>query len=69
LYLRACDWAPNGKYIVVADVKGIIHLLDPETLNIRNSLQSVFKPDPKKRGDPWIEVELYFLILFAKIIF
>ena len=52
---RAIDWSKNGEIIVVADVKGVLHLLDCKTLSVICSYQSIFKVDPKKRGDPWIE--------------
>ena len=53
--LRAVDWAPSGEFIIAADSKGMIYLLDAGKLDIVKSMQSHFKPNPKKRGDPWIE--------------
>lgn len=52
--LRALDWDPKGEFIVAADMKGKIMLYSPDKLELLHSLQSIFKPTPKK-GDPWIE--------------
>ena len=36
--LRALDWANDGSFIIAGDMKGKIHLLDPETLEVRHVL-------------------------------
>jgi hypothetical protein len=56
--LRALDWSTNNEFILAADVKGKILLLNPQKLEIIQVFQSIFKPDPKKRADPWIEVKI-----------
>lgn len=57
--LRALDWSSNGEFIIAADVKGQILILNPLKLEIIQTFQSIFKPDPKKRADPWIEVVFF----------
>ena len=56
---RAIDWATNGKFLILGDVKGKIYVLDSSTLQILNSLQSSFKGTELGKGkaplDPWIE--------------
>lgn len=54
--LRALDWSSNGEFIIAADIKGQILLLNAQKLEVIQTLQSIFKPDPRKRADPWIEV-------------
>ena len=62
--LRAIDWAENGKFIIAADVKGMIYLFDPYHLKLLDSKQSIFclnepKKQPKRRRrkklTQWIE--------------
>ena len=56
---RAIDWANNGKFIILGDVKGKIYMLDANTLQQLHSLQSSFKSIEHGKGknptDPWIE--------------
>ena len=56
---RAIDWAANGKFLVVADIKAKVHLLDAQSLQVLNSLQSGFKQVEQGKGrpaiDPWVE--------------
>lgn len=56
---RAIDWANNGKFLILGDVKGKLHVLDANTLQVINSLQSGFKSVEQGKGrkaiDPWIE--------------
>jgi len=30
--VRAIDWSSNGEFMVMADIKGMIYLIDPESL-------------------------------------
>ena len=34
--LRALDWLSDGKFIVAADMRGMIFLIDPKTLNVKD---------------------------------
>lgn len=57
--VRAIDWAPNGKFIVAADYKGKIMILDPNNLNIKDALQSTFT-----KVNQWLEVSILGLLKF-----
>ena len=40
--VRACDWSPDGSFIVVGDMKGFIYLLDGVNLNQLDKQGSAF---------------------------
>ena len=53
--IRAIDWANNNKFIVCADVLGFLYLLDPNTLELKDTGASKFTKMPKRQSTYWIE--------------
>lgn len=46
--VRAVDWAQNGKFIVCADINGFVYLLDPNTLQVQDTANTIFTTMPKR---------------------
>jgi microtubule-associated protein-like 6 len=46
--MKAVDWAPNGKFIVIGDILGFIYLLDPNTLEVKDTGKTKFTTMPKR---------------------
>jgi len=46
--MRAVDWAINGKFMVVGDIMGFIYLLDPNTLEVKDTGKTKFTTMPKR---------------------
>ena len=53
--IRSVDWASNGKFIVCGDMKGFIYLLDPNTLEVKDTGKTKFTTMPARQATYWIE--------------
>ena len=40
--LRALDWSSNGRFIIAADVKGMIYLFEASHLKLLSQKESIF---------------------------
>lgn len=53
--IRAVDWAMNNKFIVCGDIMGYIYLLDPNTLEVKDTGKTKFTQMKKVQSTYWIE--------------
>ncbi|KRX05725.1 WD40-repeat-containing domain [Pseudocohnilembus persalinus] len=54
--IRAIDWSKDGSFIVVADVKGILYLLNAENLKQLSQIETKFnRKKNEKKPNQWIE--------------